>query len=134
MAAKKEDLTMMELLDKLEALEAKLEATEKQAAHMHDMQESALTGGQKQAILERNLQKAMKEAKKDTVKIRLPLLSDESDDVATCGVNGILWQVKRGEEVEVPRCVAEVFQNAEKQKLEARERRQELMKKSKKGE
>ena len=126
--AKEEKLTMEELLQKLEALETKIADTEKKTGE----QEAMLSGGQKQAILERNLQKAMKAAKKDTVKITLPLLSgDGEDDVAVCGVNGILWQVKRGEAVEVPRCVAEVFHNAEKQKKEARERRQALQKKEK---
>ncbi len=119
--AEKKELT-------LEALQKKLDAMEKK---MGQTAAEGVSGGQKQALLERKLHQAMVAAKKDTVKLLLPLLDGEDDDTAVCGVNGVLWQVKRGEEVEVPRCVAEVFHNAEKQKKEARERRQALQKKEK---
>lgn len=128
--AKKEELTMESLLAKLEEMEAKLEKAEQKT---EVLKESGLTSGQKQAILERNLQKAMAEAKKDLVKITLPVLPGaDDDDEAFVGVNGVRWQIRRGEEVEVPRCVAEAFQNADKQKTEARNRRKALQKKAEK--
>ena len=46
------------------------------------------------------------------VKIRIPRERDRKDDVFVC-VNGRTWLIKRGVEVEVPECVAEVIRNAE---------------------
>lgn len=46
------------------------------------------------------------------VKIKLPLTRTEKDDVWVC-VNGKSMQIKRGKEVEVPACVAEVLQHQE---------------------
>ena len=46
------------------------------------------------------------------VKIRIPRERDRQDDVFVC-VNGRTWLIKRGVEVEVPECVAEVIRNAE---------------------
>lgn len=46
------------------------------------------------------------------VKIRIPRSRDNQDDVFV-GVNGRTWLIKRGVEVEVPECVAEVIRNAE---------------------
>ena len=46
------------------------------------------------------------------VKIRLPLTRTEKDDVYVC-VNGMSFQIKRGETVEVPDYVAEVLQHRE---------------------
>jgi Zn finger protein HypA/HybF involved in hydrogenase expression len=129
---KKQELSMESLLAKLEEMEQKLEKAEKKSDEIKEVQEATLTSGQKQALLERNLQMAMEQARQDTVMITLPLLPGaDDDDTAVCGVNGVLYQAKRGEEVEVPRCVAEVFRNADKQKLEARERRKGLQKKGK---
>ena len=51
-------------------------------------------------------------AKEKTVKIKLPLTRTEKNDVLV-GVNGRTWLIKRGEEVEVPECVAEVLQHKE---------------------
>ena len=53
-----------------------------------------------------------KVAKEKTVKIKLPLTRTEKDDVFV-GVNGRTWLIKRGVEVEVPECVAEVLQHQE---------------------
>jgi exosome complex RNA-binding protein Rrp4 len=55
---------------------------------------------------------AEKVAKEKTVKIKLPLTRTEKNDVLV-GVNGRTWLIKRGEEVEVPECVAEVLQHKE---------------------
>lgn len=51
-------------------------------------------------------------AKEKTVKIRLPLTKSEKNDVLV-GVNGRTWLIKRGVEVEVPECVAEVLRHKE---------------------
>ena len=130
---KNQEMTMEAMLAKFAELEAKLEAAEKASAEVTQAKESELSSGQKQALLERNLQKAMLEAKQDTVKLTLPMLPGaDDDDTAVCGVNGVLWQIKRGEEVEVPRCVAEVFANADKQKMAAIQYKKGLQKKKKK--
>ena len=55
---------------------------------------------------------AEKVAEEKKVKIRLPLTRTEKNDVLV-GVNGKTWLIKRGEEVEVPECVAEVLQHKE---------------------
>lgn len=52
------------------------------------------------------------------VKIKLPLTRVEKDDVYVA-VNGKSYQIKRGVEVEVPACVAEVLNNREKMLDEA---------------
>lgn len=57
-------------------------------------------------------------AKEKTVKIRLPLTRTEKNDVLV-GVNGRTWLIKRGEDVEVPICVAEVLQHKEEMLSEA---------------
>ena len=56
--------------------------------------------------------KATETAKEKLVKIRIPRERDRQDDVFVC-VNGRTWLIKRGVEVEVPECVAEVIRNAE---------------------
>lgn len=55
---------------------------------------------------------AIKTEKEKLVKIRIPRERDRQDDVFVC-VNGRTWLIKRGVEVEVPECVAEVIRNAE---------------------
>ena len=59
-----------------------------------------------------------KVAEEKKVKIRLPLTRTEKNDVHV-GVNGRTWLIKRGEEVEVPECVAEVLQHKEEMLTEA---------------
>ena len=58
---------------------------------------------------------ATKEAvqKEKMVKIRLPKTKPDEDDERVW-VNHRSWQIKRGVEVEVPECVAEVLRNKEK--------------------
>lgn len=51
--------------------------------------------------------------KPKTAKIKLPLTRFEKDDQYV-GVNGKTYQIKRGEEVEVPESVKEVLENREK--------------------
>ena len=57
---------------------------------------------------------------KDTVTIRLPITREENDDVAV-GVNGRTWLIKRGVNVEVPKCVAEVLRHSEKMLMQSLE-------------
>lgn len=44
------------------------------------------------------------------VKVLIPLTRDDEGDVFV-SVNSRTWLIKRGEEVEVPECVAEVLKN-----------------------
>ena len=68
----------------------------------------------------------MAEAKKTTetaekmVKIRLPRNRKEEGDMFV-SVNERTWLIKRGVEVEVPECVAEVIRNSELMQEEAYE-------------
>lgn len=55
-----------------------------------------------------------------TVKIKLPVTRKEKDDVFVA-VNGKTFQIKRGEEVEIPECVAEVLQHQEEMLVKAME-------------
>jgi hypothetical protein len=47
------------------------------------------------------------------VKIRLPRNRSGESDEQIVGVNGVLYRIKRGVEVEVPESVVEVLQNAD---------------------
>lgn len=55
---------------------------------------------------------AKKNTAEKTVKIRLPKERREQEDVFV-GINERTWLIKRGVEVEVPVCVAEVLENRE---------------------
>lgn len=55
---------------------------------------------------------AEKKTAGNTVKIKLPRERREQEDVFV-GVNERTWLIKRGVEVEVPACVAEVLMNRE---------------------
>lgn len=61
--------------------------------------------------------KEVKETKEKTVKIKLPRMKDEPDMFVS--VNERTWLIKRGVEVEVPECVAEVIRNGEAMQEEA---------------
>lgn len=52
------------------------------------------------------------DARERRVRIRLPRERCEQEDVFV-GVNDRSWLIKRGVEVEVPECVAEVLENRE---------------------
>ena len=54
------------------------------------------------------------EEKEKMVKIRLPRTRANEGDVFV-GVNDRTWLIKRGVEVEVPECVAEVLRQSEEQ-------------------
>lgn len=62
--------------------------------------------------------KAKKEAKEKTVKIKLPRINKDDADVFV-SVNERTWLIKRGVEVEVPECVAEVLRHQEEMQEEA---------------
>ena len=53
---------------------------------------------------------AKKNTSEKTVRIRLPKERRDNDDVFV-GINQRTWLIKRGMEVEVPACVAEVLEN-----------------------
>lgn len=101
-----------------ELREAKEETAAAKKTAAAAKKEQELTEGQKQVLMERKFHETMEEAKKDKVKIRLPMDTRGEDDEVFVSVNGYRYQIKRGEEVEVPRFVAEVLANSEKQKLE----------------
>lgn len=56
----------------------------------------------------------MSNVKEKTVKVKLPRVKGE--DSVFVSVNERTWLVKRGEEVEVPECVAYVLEESEKRK------------------
>lgn len=55
---------------------------------------------------------ANKTEKEKLIKIRIPRGRDNQGDVFV-GINGRTWLIKRGVEVEVPECVAEVIRHSE---------------------
>lgn len=57
-------------------------------------------------------------AKEKLVKIRIPRERDNESDVFV-SVNERTWLIKRGVEVEVPECVAEVLRHQEEAEQEA---------------
>ena len=57
-------------------------------------------------------------AGEEMVTIKLPLTRIEKDDVWVA-VNGKSMQIKRGVEVEVPKCIAEVLQHKEEMLMQA---------------
>lgn len=54
----------------------------------------------------------------DMVKIKLPRLKKDDEDVFV-SVNERTWLIKRGVEVEVPRCVAKILRQQERMQEEA---------------
>lgn len=62
--------------------------------------------------------KEKKEKKEKTVKIKLPRERKDQEDLFV-SVNERTFQIKRGVEVDVPECVAEVIRNAERMQEEA---------------
>ena len=54
----------------------------------------------------------MEDVKEKTVKVRIPRTKADQEDVAVW-VNDRSWIIKRGVEVEVPECVAEVLRHQE---------------------
>jgi len=58
-----------------------------------------------------------KEVKQELVKIRLPRKTKNDEDVFV-SVNEKTWLIKRGVEVEVPKCVAELIRNSEEMQEE----------------
>ena len=71
----------------------------------------------------------MAEVNEKMVKVRLPLTKELKDDVFV-RVNERTWLIKRGVEVEIPKCAAEVLHNSEVQMLEAIEFENQAQKKA----
>ena len=65
--------------------------------------------------------------KEKTVRIRIPITPTETDDVFV-SINDRTWQIKRGEYVDVPECVAEVLDRADDMRLMNARRIQALRK------
>ena len=116
---KEENAAMKEKLQEAENKVKEAAETAKEAKG-----ESKLTEAQKRAKLERDMHAAMQKAKKDTVMVKIPKTETEREDVFVC-VNGCSYLIQRGQEVEVPKFVAEVLKNSEEQ----REAAYELMEK-----
>lgn len=76
--------------------------------------------------------KKEKPKKEKMVKVLLPLL-ENGDTEQYVAVNGRSFLIRRGEEVEVPECVAEVLRLSEKQKREAYRYQQKAIALSKAG-
>lgn len=64
-----------------------------------------------------------------TVKIKIPITREEKDDVWV-SVNGKSMQIKRGQEVEVPECIAEVLQHQEEMIIKSLENEAEVQAKA----
>lgn len=69
------------------------------------------------------------ETKPKTVVIQLPVIEGMGDSVYVC-VNMKSYQIKRGEPVEVPLCVAEVLRNSDRQMMVAMQRQEEMASKN----
>jgi hypothetical protein len=116
---KEENAAMKEKLQEAEKKAKEAAETAKEAKG-----ESKLTEAQKRTKLERDMHAAMQKAKEDTVMVKIPKTETEREDVFVC-VNGCAYLIQRGQEVEVPKFVAEVLKNSEEQ----REAAYELMEK-----
>lgn len=78
-------------------------------------------------------EKPKKAAEKEKmVKVLLPLM-ENGDMEQYVAVNGRSFLIRRGEEVEVPECVAEVLRLSEKQKREAYRYQQEAIRRGAQG-
>lgn len=69
------------------------------------------------------------EEKPKTVVIQLPVIEGMGDSVYV-GVNMKDYQIKRGEPVEVPLCVADVLRNSDKQMMVAMQKQEEMTSKN----
>ena len=58
--------------------------------------------------------------KEKMVTVTLPRGRQQAENFVIVSVNGRSWKIMRGEEVKVPRCVAEVLENAQMMAEEAR--------------
>lgn len=72
------------------------------------------------------------EAGEKMVRVMLPIIN-ENDMEQYVGINGRSWLIRRGEEVEVPECVAEVLKLSENQKREAYRYQQQAAKAAETG-
>ena len=115
---------MNEMDQELKETKKELEAAKEESAKASEKADEAkkekeLTEGQKKALMERKFHQAMEEAKKDKVKIMLPIDRHSEDQDVYVGVNGCDYVIKRGVEVEVPVFIAKALQNSDKQKMDA---------------
>lgn len=111
---------LAEVKEENAAMKEKLQEAEKKAKEAAETAkeakgESKMTEAQKRAKLERDMHAAMQKAKEDTVMVKIPKTETEREDVFVC-VNGCSYLIQRGQEVEVPKFVAEVLKNSEEQR------------------
>ena len=66
------------------------------------------------------------------VRVMLPIINEHDMEQYVC-INGRSWLIRRGEEVEVPECVAEVLKLSENQKREAYRYQQQASKAAETG-
>lgn len=83
----------------------------------------------KKESVKAELESAEAEKKEKTVVIQLPVIEGVGDSVYV-GVNMKDYQIKRGEPVEVPLCVADVLRNSDKQMMEAMQKQEEMTSKN----
>lgn len=60
-----------------------------------------------------------KQTNKDTVTISLPRAERGQENFITASVNGKVWKLQRGVEIEVPRSLAEVLKNSRDAAIQA---------------
>lgn len=75
-------------------------------------------------------------AEKTTEKmVRIRLFKDDNEyrDDLIASVNGRTYTIKRGVDVEVPECIAEVIRHSDEQRMAAMETMHELQERSKKA-
>lgn len=68
--------------------------------------------------MDNEIKETVKKKTEKLVKIRIPRIKGDESDVYV-SVNARTWLIKRGVEVEVPECVAEVLRNSEDMQEEA---------------
>ncbi len=56
---------------------------------------------------------AVKNMEEDMVTVMVPRGRKKEENFLIVGVNGRTWKIMKGAEVQVPRCVAEVLENAD---------------------
>lgn len=83
----------------------------------------------KKESVKAEVESAVAEEKPKTVVIQLPVIEGMGDSVYV-GVNMKDYQIKRGEPVEVPLCVAEVLRNSDRQMMEAMQKQEEMTSKN----
>ena len=78
------------------------------------MKKTSVVLAGKCAKTQKNLRKLMSDSgcsNGDTVRVNLPLMPAEKDDVIFVGLNGVNFYFQRGTTVEMPTAIAEILKN-----------------------